>query len=145
MNPDRLFTIAISALLSIVGWVVGYTTTIRRDRIAKRRDLRTQYLLEAYRQLEGASNRVQPSDDDEKALERAADIQLLGSPEQVRLAREFAFEFARSGHASLDHLLETLRRDLRTELSLPRLDTAGTHHLRIVRNQQSRSVDREKL
>ena len=70
------------------------------------------------------------------ALESAvADIQLLGSPDQVRLARQFALEFATKGKASLDPLLESLRSELRRELALTPLDE-GITFLRIVRNGQ---------
>jgi hypothetical protein len=138
MKPDQIITILASALLALLGWLVGYIATIRRDRLSKRRDLRTQYLLDAYRRLEGAGNRRQPSPDDEKALESAvADIQLLGSPEQVHFARQFALEFAATGQASLDPLLEALRLELRKELALPPLDE-GITFLRIVRNAESR-------
>jgi len=102
--------------------------------MSKRRDLRAQYLLEAYRRLEGASNRLEPDlDDNKRALESAvADIQLLGSPEQVHLARQFAVEFAAGGQAFINPLLEALRLDLRNELALPALDE-GITFLRIGR------------
>jgi hypothetical protein len=119
MKPDPIITTLISALLALLAGFAGYILGIRRDRLSKRRDLRTQYLLDAYRRLEGASNRQDLSNDDKKALESAsADIQLLGSPEQVRLARLFAQEFAGSRIASLDPLLEALRHELRKELAL---------------------------
>ena len=128
MKPDQVITV----LAALLGWLGGYFTTIRRDRLSKRRDLRTQFLLDAYRRLEGAGNRREPSRDDEKALESSvADIQLLGSPEQAHLARQFALEFAGKGHASLDPLLEALRSELRRELALPPLDE-GITFLRIV-------------
>jgi hypothetical protein len=131
MKPDQFFTIVASALLASLGWLVGYVTTIRRDRLTKRRDLRTQYLLEAYRRLEGAGNRNEPSVDHVKALESAvADIQLLGSAKQAHLARAFALEFASSGGASLDPLLESLRAELREELGLEMLQE-GISYLRI--------------
>ena len=98
MNPDQIITALVSALLALLGWVVGYVATIRRDRLSKRRDLRTQYLLDAYRRLEAAGNRREPSREDEKALESAvADIQLLGSSKQVHLARLFALELQSRG------------------------------------------------
>lgn len=119
MKPDQILTITISALLSVAGWFIGYLTTVRRDRLSKRRDLRTQYLLDAYRRLESAANRREPNEEHKKALESAvADIQLLGSREQVHLARQFALEFAGSGQASLDSLLEALRLELRRELNI---------------------------
>jgi hypothetical protein len=136
MKLDQLAMIATSALLVVLGWLVGYFAAIRRDRLSKQRDLRTQYLLDAYRRLEGSGNR-RASTTDERALESAvADIQLLGSPEQVHLARTFALEFARTRTASLDPLLESLRLDLRTELALPPLKE-GITYLRIVRDAKA--------
>lgn len=108
-----------AVLLVFGGWVVAYWSNFRRDRISKRRDLRTEYLIEAYRKLESSGNRVAPSNAAIDALESAvADIQLLGSPQEARLAREFALEFAERKHANLDPLLESLRASLRSELKL---------------------------
>jgi hypothetical protein len=65
-----------------------------------------------------------------------ADIQLLGSPEQAHLARQFALEFAGKGQASLDPLLGALRLELRKELALPPLKE-GVTFLRIHRAQET--------
>jgi hypothetical protein len=119
MKPDQILTITISALLSVAGWFIGYLTTVRRDRLSKRRDSRTQYLLDAYRRLESAANRREPNEEHKTALESSvADVQLLGSSQQVHLARQFALEFAGSGQASLDPLLEALRLELPRELNI---------------------------
>jgi hypothetical protein len=45
-----------------------------------------------------------------------ADIQLLGSPELIRLAQVFSEELAKKEEASLDELLATIRKGLRKEL-----------------------------
>jgi len=45
MKLDQVVT----ALLAVVGWFVLYLAAVRRDRLQKQRDLRTQYLLDAYR------------------------------------------------------------------------------------------------
>ena len=77
-----------------------------------------------------------PTQDDERALEIAiADVQLLGSPEQVQLAQQFASEFVGLGHASLDQLLEALRQELRKELFLSPSPAEGVKFLRIIRHQ----------
>jgi hypothetical protein len=85
----------------------------------ERRELQLGYRIEAYRRLERATNR--PFDRDAAAtLESAvADIQLLGSPQQVEMARDFAREFAANRAASVEDLLESLRNNLRHELRLP--------------------------
>jgi len=76
------------------------------------------YLIDAYRQLEWASNRPFSPATAAKFETALADIQLFGTPKQVRLAQEFAVGFATNLTNSLDELLEDLRRDLRQELEL---------------------------
>jgi len=102
---------------------------VRRDRLSKKRDLRIQYLIDAYRRIESVANRT---DGAMEGLESAvADIQLFGSPDQVRLARDFAVEFAAAGGAGLEDLLESLSADLRKELDLGE-PAARIVHLRIL-------------
>jgi len=115
---DQYLTIISTVLLAFLGWWAGYPSTVRRDRIAKRRDLRTQYLIEAYRRLESSANREKPRPEREKIESAIADIQLFGSPGQVAMARRFAAQFVEERGASMDDLLESLRVDLRKELDL---------------------------
>ena len=115
----RLFAqLAVTLIVAALGGWAGHYLSMRRDLAAERRKLRVTYLLEAYRRLEGASNR----DDAKRSwpeLESAiADIQLLGSPGQVALARRFAIEMASDSAASLDGLIFNLRQSLRAELEL---------------------------
>lgn len=115
----KLFAqLAVTLLVAVLGGWVGHHFSMRRDLANERRKLRVTYLLEAYRRLEGASNRDDPGQykaDFESAI---ADIQLLGSPHQVALAREFAIEMARDRQSSLDRLIFDLRQSLRSELEL---------------------------
>jgi len=116
MNSSSPLTFLLPTVVAIVSWFVGSWLSVRRDRANKRREMRVQYLIEAYRRLEAAGHRplVPPySTDMESAI---ADIQLFGSPTQVTAARKFAFEMAEQGQASLDDLLADLRSDLRKEL-----------------------------
>ena len=72
----------IGALVVAVGWWVAHQSELNRDRIAKRRDLRVKYLIDAYRSLESSSNR-RPSLPAASEIESAiADIQLFGTPGQ---------------------------------------------------------------
>ena len=115
----KLFAqLAVTLFVAALGGWAGHYFSMRRDLANERLKLRVTYLLEAYRRLEGASNR-----DDAKRcwpeLESAiADIQLLGSPSQVALARRFAIEMASENSASLDELIFDLRESLRLELEL---------------------------
>jgi hypothetical protein len=109
--------IGVSALM--FGWKVTHRQELQRDLAAKRRELRIQYLIEAYRRLENVSNRHPLTPKTAPDFERAiADIQLFGSVDQVALAQEFARDFAKNGAAPLDPLLSNLRRSLRGEIGL---------------------------
>lgn len=108
----------IGAAVIVFGWRVAHRQELARDLAGKRRELRIQYLIEAYRRLEYVSNRlVTPSTapDFERAI---ADIQLFGSRDQVDLAQTFARDFAKSGTAALDPLMSELRQSLRREINL---------------------------
>jgi hypothetical protein len=115
---DAIVAAAVAAAVVVVGWYVVHYFARRRDQANKRRDLRVQYLIEAYRRLEFASNRPlteEVAPEFEKAI---ADIQLFGTPKQVELAQTFAVGFAEKGTHSLDPLMNELRQELRKELTL---------------------------
>lgn len=129
MKIGQLASMVITILLASLGWLIGYWTTVRRDRLAKKRDLRIQYLIDAYRRLESAANRENAI---VEGLETAvADIQLFGSAGQITLVLEFSVKFAAEGGAGLEDLLESLREDLRRELDLG-ASPARIVHLRIM-------------
>jgi len=52
-----MLTLLIPTVVAIVSWFAGSWLSVRRDRANKRRDLRVQYLIEAYRRLATATNR----------------------------------------------------------------------------------------
>ena len=119
MNWGLLFPLLVTTVIAVAGWWVVHRMTAKRDRENKRRDLRIQYLIDAYRKLEGVSNREENSPEWAKKLESAiADIQLFGSARQVAMAKEFASDMAAQRGASADDLLKDLRKDLRQELLL---------------------------
>ena len=140
MNWSLLAPLLVTAFVAIFGWLVVHRLSAARDRANKRRDLRVQYLIDAYRRLENAGNRNSRTADYSTALESAvADIQLFGSPAQVKLARQFALDFADNGVATLDPLLDNLRNDLRAELRLHRIDESITY-LRITNGNRNSTV-----
>jgi hypothetical protein len=117
MDWKLFLQLTVTLAIAVVGGWLGHHFSARRDLANERRRLRVSYLLEAYRRLEGASNRNVSTFWPE--LESAiADIQLLGSPYQVSLARQFAKEIAAERNASLDELIFDLRQSLRSELEL---------------------------
>lgn len=121
MNWSLLLPLLVTTVVAIIGWIVGHRLGAARDQKNKRRDVRLGFLLEAYRRLEAGASRG-PLHDTEFAdgFESAfADIQLLGTKEQIELANDLSRDIAsKSPHASVDLLLLSLRDELRRELSL---------------------------
>jgi hypothetical protein len=108
----------IGALIVAVGWIVGHYLNMSREIAAEKRKTRVAFLLEAYRKMENAAHRgmcKEVADNIESAI---ADIQLLGTPKQARLAHDFSVAFAENGTVSFDTLLYDLRKTLRQELDL---------------------------
>lgn len=95
------------------------SSVFHRDRQDKRRDLRVQFLLDAYRCLESASNRETKTGEQRLACESAvADIQLLGTPAQVAATVLYLRKHAANGGAQMNEVLRLLRRDFRNEVGL---------------------------
>ena len=127
MTPDFVVPLLVTTVVAVVGWYAAHRLSAARDRANKRRELRVQYLIEAYRRLENVSNRPisnATAPDFEKAI---ADIQLFGTPQQVALAKEFAVGFAQAGTHTLDPLMNDLRDSLRAELDLEPVSVGITY------------------
>ena len=90
-----------------------------RDASNKRREIRLQYLIDAYRILTNeVSQRDQNPERREKLENLLSDIQLFGSLSQVELSKQLANEVASGAGFELSPLIISLRDDLRKELNL---------------------------
>jgi cell division protein FtsL len=122
INLQLLIPLLITALVTIFGWYIVHLLSARRDRKNKQRELRVNYLIEAWRKLEYASNRK--GVDAKEYVERPiADIQLFGTKNQIELTIKIANELAEKQGTNLIGLLTELRQDLRKELNLQQIDT----------------------
>ena len=108
---------SIAAFVAVVSWYVGHRLSLNKDLSSKRRELRVQYLIEAYRRLENAANRTdsEKGKDFESAI---ADIQLFGSGRQIGLVHELIESMSKDGFVTVNLLLELLRTELRHELGM---------------------------
>ncbi|MGL5661467.1 MAG: hypothetical protein ACRDCX_09670 [Aeromonas sp.] len=114
----KIFIGLFSVLVIVIGWFVVHNLSVKRDRQNKKEDIRTEYLISAYRQLSDASNR-ESSEPEAKGLEKAIhDIQLFGSLSQVQELEMFLTKFNSNGESSLNELLILLRDELRKDLNL---------------------------
>jgi hypothetical protein len=135
MNLQILIPLLITTFVAIVGWYVAHRFSVSRDVANKRRELRVQYLIEAYRRLEFAGNRPLTKEVAVEFEKAVADIQLFGTPRQVELARALALGFAEEGTHPLDPLLNELRQNLREELKLEPVEKRITY-LRIASDEK---------
>ena len=115
-----------TALIAVATWFV----TQSQARTATRRNMRINYLLDAYRRLDHAGNRERPQATRPDLEAAISDIFLLGSPQQARLAEDFARTLAAHHNADITPLLQDLRQSLRAELLLERLPAASYVSLR---------------
>ena len=136
-TPNTSYPSLLIPALVVIGWFVTHLMTDLRDRGNRRRNLRTQYLIDVYRKLEEAARcrAINANTPQAAQLETAiADIQLFGTQKQIALARAFSQVFANAGGADLDELLASISNDLRTQLLLPRV-SEPVIHLRIKPNE----------
>jgi hypothetical protein len=117
---------ALAALVAIIGLGISHALTSKRDLNSEKRKIRINFMIEAYRKLENGSCRGPNAEKYSEQFHSAiADIQLLGSPVQVEIARKIAIALGtRSGAlVSINELLNALRTELRYELNLPDVST----------------------
>lgn len=121
MGADYL-KIVVTITLVVLGWVIGHYFTDKRAITSKRRDIVTEHLINAFRTLtHEVSHREQTPERRIKLENLLSDIQLFGSTEQVQLVRLLVDEMAAHKCFELDPLINSLRDDLRSQLSLKRV------------------------
>jgi len=108
--------INISAVVALVVALVTHQLNTRREREAKRRELRIAYLMKSYRTLAKASENPKLRDMLLDLQEAIADIQFLGTLEQVSALQTVVNSFLNTKTADLVPLLIMLRDELRKEM-----------------------------
>ncbi|MGI3041189.1 hypothetical protein ACRTDM_05485 [Shewanella algae] len=111
-------TLLVSSVVIITGWFIAHWFASQRDHRNKKREVRLEYLINAYRSLGMAAAR-EPNSEFFKNLESGFhDVQLFGSSEQLTLMNDILDAHTKSGGADLEPLLNSLRKKLRTLLGL---------------------------
>lgn len=122
MNYELALSLSVPVIIAVVGWYIVSDLATRRDRDNKRREIRVQHLIEAYRLFADVSNRPY-SDATGPALEKAmTEIQLLGSRAVVVIADEWVEAYSKGQKGVTSRLAAALRNELRQELGLERLE-----------------------
>jgi hypothetical protein len=103
----------------VIGWVVTDHLTKRRDVESQKRKIRTDYLVNVFRFLATSISNRNPSEEEWRKFEDIiADIQLFGTPEQIRLLKAVTNQIAEKKEFDLDPILNDLRDHLRSDLDL---------------------------
>lgn len=112
--------------VAFIGYLIVHLLNSWRERIAKRREMRTKFLIDAYSKLARIVLSTEWKFDDLRTT--LADIQLLGTASQISIANNLvrtipgAFQGDNQGAIDLEPLLQNMRRDLRKELSMEKID-----------------------
>lgn len=122
----------VAAALVVAGWQRTHGLSAERDRANKRRELRIGMMLEAYRVLVSLASRDLAKEDLPVVAAAFENVQLLGTPTQVRHAKKVivALDAAFSGEgglANMDRLLAELRQAIRSDLGLEDVDDSLLH------------------
>ncbi len=104
--------------------VVGLTHlfTSYRDRRNRRQEQRISYLVNAFRAFAKTVHHPRLYQVGQELEQAVADVQLFGTPEQVRLVQKFATELGTTQTADMDDLMNDLRNSLRSELGAKPVD-----------------------
>lgn len=119
------FPALIGAAVVVIGWFTVNQLNASREHKNRQNEMRVAYLIDAYEKLTSVANiKMKDENTANKASEAVAKIQLLGSPEEITLLHQFLDEWDRTAaktglpKASLDPILQELRRSLREEMEL---------------------------
>ena len=134
MNLD-IIKVGISVFIAIAGWITGHYFNSKRDTVANRKKLVTEYQIDAYRKLNSLAcvlvNRTKGTKSLEEDIHSAVgDIQIFGTRRQIELVKEISEHLAKKGGvpgSHLNDLLVDLRNSLRTELGLDTVDFPIAH------------------
>lgn len=127
--------VVVPALVALAVVALTHLFSIYRDRENKRREQRLGYLVSVFRALSKANHHPRLYEVADEVEQAIADLQLFGTPEQVRLARKFATDLGTTQEADMDALLKELRNSLRKELGRKPV-TENMQWLRIGRKRE---------
>lgn len=120
MNAQLLVPLLVTTVTAAISWIVAHRFTSARDLANKRRELRTKYLLDAYRLITNALGRPATQENLASIEIAISDLQLLGNQDQVARAAEYAKMIGGKDLQDIDvgELIVELRNSLRDDLGL---------------------------
>lgn len=135
----QMLTTVITAAL---GWLAVHWLTMRRDRRNRLANLRVEYLVESYRNMQSVLSRPIDSQESLDKLQSAInDLYLLGSAEDVKVAAKLMsmLQGTHEGEISIEGLMKQLRNSIREEIGQVPLDSSPVT-LRLEYKQKSKPL-----
>ena len=127
LNIELPIPMIISAIWGLLGVIIGSVLTYRREEKNRRKNIRIEYLVNAYRDIGifiTRQNQECMTTEIYKLFEIAVrNIQIYGSPAEITLLQDYIdyLENPSNNEYSMDPLLNKLRDNLRKELKLKKL------------------------
>jgi hypothetical protein len=118
-------SILVPALITVVGWYAGNFIAAHRDRDNKLRDIKIQFDIDIYNQINSGYGKTRSDYKSVNAvgyneLDSAfAKIQLVGTDEQIDSIDDMETRLAARQTVNFDFLIFSIRDDLRKELNIP--------------------------
>jgi hypothetical protein len=94
--------VVVPALVALAVVSLTHLFSIYRDRENRRREQRLEYLVSAFRALSKANHHPRLYEIANEVEQAVVDLQLFGTPEQVRLAQKFATDLGTNEGADID-------------------------------------------
>jgi hypothetical protein len=120
MNLTLFFPLVVTSLVTVIGWFALNYFANKSDRINRQKDLRINFLIQAYRDIGMASSRDIQSEHYKKLELAFHDIQLFGTTSQIEKLHNALSGWHSKPAVSVEVLLSDLRDDLRKEMNLPK-------------------------
>jgi len=124
-----LIKVIIVLLTIVFVWVTGHWFNLYRAKVVKRKELKTQHLITAYKNLNHFVSSLINQETSKQTIDELhsalSNIQLFGSEFQIRLVikiTEIITLDNKSPDVELSNLVQNLRNDLRNELGLNQTD-----------------------
>jgi hypothetical protein len=114
-----------------IGWLVSHYFAVKRDHVNKCREIRLNFMLEAYRRIESiVGNRLATAEFSRGFEQAIADIQLLGTAEQIEELDRYMKDLrAAPSGVGPARLLGMLRAELRKELGLAHVPVSKSYRV----------------
>ncbi len=112
-------SLGVPAIVAVVGWLIGHRLNSRRELTNRRREARLKGLEVAFNRIAMFTHRDWDENNKLEFERFVAEIQLYGTPKQIKLMSNIVEAFVRKEPVvSLDALLEDIRNTLRAELRM---------------------------